>query len=422
MADQTHLMSGDQYRESLRDGRAVFYRGERVDDVTTHPAIRGGIDMLAESYDDQLDPEHSDLLTFVRDDGARVSRAWMIPRSRDDLRSRRACIEYLARKTFGIFGRQMDMIATTQIGMAANLELIRKHSPEYADNILPYIDYAGEHNLMLAAPVADPQGWRSRGSALGRRGVPIFDESKVDAVRTDELDLRIGDTVIPGALKAVRESDEGIWISGAKVVATVAPQGHEMIVSNIALPDPEPEGSLWAVVPVSADGVRLVCRETNALPDASFHDHPIASRGEEMDAVALFEEVFVPNWRIHSFRWTDLGKHYGDIGALEHWHTLTRLCVKAEMFVGLLQLITDGIGTSHREGVRPAHRRSDGVRPRAAGDGARFRGTSRDDRKRRDVARQANDHGRPRLCARSVSAHRAHRQGAGRPRPSAALV
>ncbi len=350
--ERHHLLDGEGYRQSLRDGRRVFYRGELIEDVTAHPATSGGIDLLAESYDAQFDPDLQDVLTFVRPDGARVSKAWLIPRSRDDLRSRRACVEHLARRTFGIFGRQMDMIATTQIGMAANLELIRRHSPDYAENILPYIDYAAEGNLILAAPVADPQGWRSRGSALGRRGVPLFDETKAALVRDGELGLRRGDRVIPGALQVVRESDEGLWISGTKVVATVAPQGHEMVVSNIALPDPSPEGSLWALVPVGAEGVRLVCRETTAEPEASFHDHPIASRGDEADAVALFEEVFVPRWRVHSYRWTDIGKHYGDIGALEHWHTLTRICVKAELFVGLLQLITDGIGTSHRDGVR----------------------------------------------------------------------
>ena len=33
------LRTVDQYVESLRDGRAVYYRGARVPDVTTHPVI-----------------------------------------------------------------------------------------------------------------------------------------------------------------------------------------------------------------------------------------------------------------------------------------------------------------------------------------------------------------------------------------------
>ncbi|MBO9359875.1 MAG: hypothetical protein J7453_06585, partial [Thermomicrobium sp.] len=33
-------MTGEEYLESLRDGRKVFFRGEWVEDVTTHPAFR----------------------------------------------------------------------------------------------------------------------------------------------------------------------------------------------------------------------------------------------------------------------------------------------------------------------------------------------------------------------------------------------
>src|ERR1041384_5452484 len=71
-----------------------------------------------------------------------------------------------------------------------------------------------------------------------------------------------------------------------------------------------------------------------------------------MDSLVLFEDVFVPNERICSLGWTGLAGRYGDIAALEHWHTLTRLSVKADLFAGLGQLICDGIGTSHRPGVR----------------------------------------------------------------------
>ena len=357
VTEQIALKTGEEFKESLRDNREVWYRGEQVEDVTTHPATAGGIDLLATSYQAQHDPETRDILTFEREDGKRISKAWMVPRSPEDLASRRECMEYLARETFGIFGRHMDMISCTHVGMQAFKHLFEESNPEYADNITNYIEYAGDNNLMCAAPVADPQGWRSRGSALGRRGIPLFDTTKGDeSVSTDRdrsmLDLEIDDTVLPGSLRMVKENEEGIWISGAKIVASVGPQCHELIVSNIALPDPAPTSSFWLHVPVESEGVRLVCREMSGQPDESFHDHPLASRGEEMDAVAIFEDVFVPRWRMSSYGWTGIGPHYGKIGALEHFHTLTKLCVKAELFVGLIDLITEGIGIAHRPGVR----------------------------------------------------------------------
>lgn len=347
----TRLKTGDEFRESLRDGREVWYRGQTIDDVTRHPSTAGGIDILAQAFDAQHDPATQNTLTYVREDGIRATKAWMMPRTPEDLRSRRECIEFLARETFGVFGRQMDMIATTQVGMAAYLPLIERHSPEYAVNILPYIEYASENNVVLAGPVADPQGWRSRGSALGRRGIPLYD---TDGGGPDarELDLEIDGTVLPGGMRVMRRSPEGVWVSGAKVVGSLAPQCNEMLVSNIALPDPTPDSAIWMIIPVNSPGVRLVCREMTATPEESFHDHPITSRGEELDSLVIMEDVFVPNWRIMSLGWTEIGRHYGLIGALEHWHTLTKLCVKAELFVGVLQLVVDGIGTSHRPGVR----------------------------------------------------------------------
>ena len=34
------LRTADEYRESLRDGRTLWYRGKRVDDIVTEPDLR----------------------------------------------------------------------------------------------------------------------------------------------------------------------------------------------------------------------------------------------------------------------------------------------------------------------------------------------------------------------------------------------
>ena len=70
---QALLRTGGQYIESLRDDRVVFYKGERVEDVTTHEATAGGIRQIADIYDLQFDPEAQKVLTYVREDGKRVT-------------------------------------------------------------------------------------------------------------------------------------------------------------------------------------------------------------------------------------------------------------------------------------------------------------------------------------------------------------
>ena len=348
------LKSGQEYKESLRDGREVWYDGERVDDVTTHPATAGGIDIIADMYDDQLRAETRDLTTYVREDGARIGMGFVVPRSPDDLRARRECAEHYFRKTFGVFGRQIDMIPTVDCGLIWLLPELRVHDPERAENNVTYVNWAQENNVMQSAPVADPQGFRSRGSALGRRGTVLFSDERGDQPYNVEADFLVVENGkrIANSLRVIHEDAAGIVISGAKVVGSVAPQVQEITVSNLTIPDPVPEAALYCRVPANSPGLKMICRELVTNPGASLVDHPIDARGEEMDCLVIYEEVFVPWWRVGVYRWTDFGPCYTRFGALEWWHTMTRLCVKAELFVGLLQSVIDAIGTGHRPGVR----------------------------------------------------------------------
>ena len=49
--------TGAEYLESLRDGREVYIYGERVEDVTTHPAFRNAARSIARLYDALHDPK-----------------------------------------------------------------------------------------------------------------------------------------------------------------------------------------------------------------------------------------------------------------------------------------------------------------------------------------------------------------------------
>ena len=55
--EKHYLKTADEYLESLQDGREVYYKGERVEDVTTHFATAGGIREIADLYDLQFDEE-----------------------------------------------------------------------------------------------------------------------------------------------------------------------------------------------------------------------------------------------------------------------------------------------------------------------------------------------------------------------------
>jgi|RhiMetdeSRZDD1v2_1073273.scaffolds.fasta_scaffold425062_1 4-hydroxyphenylacetate 3-monooxygenase len=317
--ERTFLGGAAGYLASMRDGRQVYYKGELIDDVVEHPATAGGIATLADVFEDQLRPGTQDLLSYVREDGARVTASYFLPRTKDDLRWRREGIEYVARKTFGVYGRGIDMISTSVIGLVSEHPKFRRACPEFAENIFAYREYAEENNLHLAATIVDPQGYRARASGTADTELP-----------PERATLRI-----------VRESDKGVWISGVKGVGTAAPQANEIIVGGFHTP--LDEESIWAVVPANADGIRMYCREIVHQPGASTRDHPLDALGEEMEAIVCFDEVFIPRERIFAMKnRTVHGVNFYNVWARhEHWYTFVRLMAKAELLAGLAQLVVD---------------------------------------------------------------------------------
>ena len=88
------IKTGEQYLESIRDGRRVYCDGELIEDLTTNPKTSGYANMIARYYDLHHEPEHQDLLTFVDEDGERYARHWMLPRNKEELVARRNYHEF----------------------------------------------------------------------------------------------------------------------------------------------------------------------------------------------------------------------------------------------------------------------------------------------------------------------------------------
>lgn len=322
IADQQkahYLKNAEEYKRSLQDDREVYYKGERIEDVTTHPATSGGINEIAELYDLQFDPEEQNVLTYVREDGARVTSSYLIPRTKDHLRFRREGIKHVARRTWGTHGRGIDMIATLPLGMLAELPSFKRECPEFAENIHWYLKHCEENNIHLGETIVDPQGFRSRASGTAPETAP-----------PERATARI-----------VKENDKGIWISGVKGVGTAVPQANELVLGSFH--PPLDEESFWVYVPIDSPGLKMFCREVVHRPGAEWYDHPLTSRGEEIESIVAFDNLFVPNERIIAKGTRSLhGVNFYNVWArLEHWYTFVRIVAKSELYAGLAQLIVD---------------------------------------------------------------------------------
>ncbi|WP_046178126.1 4-hydroxyphenylacetate 3-hydroxylase N-terminal domain-containing protein [Domibacillus tundrae] len=322
---EPHLMTGEQYKESLRDGRRVIdAQGNKIADVTTHPALKRGIDNLAKIYDSQFDPETRDITTFVSpEDGKRYSTGWLVPKTKEDLKRRREMLRLSTYHTFGVFGRPNDYGSMMAMGFLSIIDKIEKENAEYAENVRRFVEFSQKHNVISADLIPDVQ-----------------------------TDKNLPPAQKKGTLRVVEERPDGIVLSGAKPCGSVGVQGHFATVSTATSANLDPDAALWCAVPINSPGLTLVLREPVTSPDSTFEDHPIDSNGEELDNMMIFDRVFIPNEYVFSLRNTKLLGLYRESCALCHWHILARLMYRSEIFVGAAQTMVDVLGTDSFQGVR----------------------------------------------------------------------
>src|SRR5207249_11825065 len=106
--------SGADYVRALHDGRAVYVDGERVADVSTHPAFAAAVQSVARIYD--LVHDSAGALTFPSPRSNLGRDSWnlsyLIPRSREDLAARRRLHQAVADASYGLLGRSPDCVAS----------------------------------------------------------------------------------------------------------------------------------------------------------------------------------------------------------------------------------------------------------------------------------------------------------------------
>ena len=326
------LKTGAEFRRSLDDGRLIWVNGERIPKVFDNPALSAGVDLLASMFDAQFKPEFADATTYTDpESGAVASRSWQVPRTIADLEDRRKMIEYTSLKTAGTFGRPPDLAPAIAVGLLAHLPTFRAKkslidgcSPDFGENIEAYVRFGRDNNLTASESLTGPQNDRT---------TPKGQENSL---------LRV---------KSVEKG--GIRVSGAKTVGSISAQANEIFFTNLGgIRDTPAEGCIWASVPINSEGIRLISREMVSQPDADPFDHPVASMGEEADQLIVFDNVFVPTERIFNLGDPTAMQYYGPVCVFAHWHVLTRLAVKAELFVGAGQLVLDVLGTAHIPAVQ----------------------------------------------------------------------
>ena len=150
LTDRTRPLTGKEYLESLRDGREIYIYGERVKDVTTHPAFRNAARSIARLYDALHDPKTKDLLTCPTDTGSGgfTHKFFRVARSREDLVGQRDAIAQWARMTYGWMGRTPDYKASLMNTLGAHHAFYDK----FADNAKAWYKRTHEAEALRVRP------------------------------------------------------------------------------------------------------------------------------------------------------------------------------------------------------------------------------------------------------------------------------
>jgi 4-hydroxyphenylacetate 3-monooxygenase len=270
------IRTGAEYLAGLRDGRRIYLEGGLVEDVTAHPRLARAARTIAALYDLQHQPGLRGQMTFrspsTEDD---VPLSYLIPSNQDDLIRRRRALEIVADWSNGMLGRSPDYVNVQVSAAAACHAVYGAREKRFGDNLRAYHEYIREHDLCLTHAFGHPQV--NRGATVS--GQP--------------------DAYVP--VGVVETTSEGVVVRGAKQLATLAPFADELFVPPYRPLQPnEAMYALGFAIPMNTPGLSFICRESFDA-GRSLYDQPLSGLYEEMDALAVFDDVLIPWERVFAF-------------------------------------------------------------------------------------------------------------------------
>ena len=319
------VRTGAQFLKGLQDDREVWLDGERVEDVTTHPKLARMARTLASVYDLQHDPKHHlDMVFKSPSSGEPVALSYIIPENQEELLRRRRALEITAHASYGMLGRTPDYVNIQLTAMRQMAALYGRKEPRFGENLIAYHQYVRENDLCMTHAFGHPQV--NRGLLISELSDPYI------------------------ALGVVDTTVDGVIVRGAKQLATLAPYSDE-IFCPLYRPlrtdsDEDKKYCLGFSISANSSGLKFICRQSHDLGD-SLYDYPLSGRYDEMDCLAVFDDVLIPWERVFNFQDLDLAN--AALEAVPMWrHYMQQVSVKniakLEFILGIIQGIAKGIG------------------------------------------------------------------------------
>ncbi|MFG1301043.1 4-hydroxyphenylacetate 3-hydroxylase family protein [Xanthobacter sp. V3C-3] len=302
------IRTGAAYKDGLRDGREIWIDGERVKDVTTHPAFKPIVDIKARMYDLHHEEATAPALTYVEDNAVH-SIFHQPPTTTAHWDAKRNGVDILLKDVGGVVTRVGDETIGEMWSLQDGRDMLAAIDPRFAANIDNHIRRVVEEDPFHVSANTDPKGDRSR-----------------------HISERDPDMMV----HVTRETDAGIIIRGAKyeTAAAYADQAYLKPTVGAWTDEKESDYALGCIVKMGAPGVKHICRSSFA-GRTDPKDYPLANRYDEVDTLVIFDDVLIPWEDVFFYRYTKAAQFVrGTLHRYSAYPYVLRLLYVADMMIG----------------------------------------------------------------------------------------
>jgi 4-hydroxyphenylacetate 3-monooxygenase len=322
------IRTGEQYRESLRDGRQVWINGEKVKDVATHPAFKPIVDVRARIYDMAHDAATKDIMSYVdKDANEPCCIGYKLPHTPEDWEAKRRAVDAVMDDIGGVVIRVGDETIGEMWSLYDGRDVLNEVDPQFAQNIENHIFRALRSDTFHVSANTDPKGDRSK--------------------RPQDQDPDM-------LLHLVKETDKGIVVRGAKYETAAAYANQAFVKPTIANwgDDKLSDYALGFICEMNAPGVKHICR-TGFAGRAPARDYPLANRFDEVDTLVVFDDVLVPWENVLFYRHTRAASFIrGTLHRYSAFPFVQRILKIADMMIGAALFNVKQTGLDQQQAVR----------------------------------------------------------------------
>jgi len=322
------IRTGEEYKESLADGREVWIDGERVSDVATHPAFKPIVDVRARIYDLAHCASTAETMTYADDETGEICAiGGKPPANKQDWRAKHAAVETVLDDVGGVVTRVGDETVGEMWSLYDGQDVLNEIDPSFSANIRDHVRRAALLDPFHVSANTDPKGDRSRHP------------------REQDPDV---------LLHVVRETDSGIVVRGAKFETAAAYANQAFVKPTIGDwgNDTLSEYAVGFIADMGAAGIRHICRSGFAGRLGS-DDYPLSSRFDEIDTMIVFDDVQIPWEDVFFYRHTRAAAF---IRATLHRYSMYSFVQRhlrlADLLLGLAYANVSQTGVKAHQGVR----------------------------------------------------------------------